>query len=101
MNEPDLQPPGLQILRTTVYFDASTGVIVHVHRIAAAAGDELDDARIEEEAAIFEESLERRHGRQLDRITVDEETLQEAASPAVNLRVDIATRTVVRDDPER
>ena len=100
MNEPDLHPAGLQILRTTVYFDPSTGAIVHVHRIAAAASDELDDTRIEEEAAVFEESLERRHGRQLDRITVNQEAFQEAVSPAVNLRVDIATRTVVRDDPE-
>ena len=89
------EPPGLKVLRSRVYFDPSTGQIVHLHSVVSA--EDLDDARVEDELAAFEESLERRHEQPLDSIDVDDSLLQEAMAPDVTLSVDVGTRELVRD----
>jgi hypothetical protein len=97
MSEPGMSAPGLQILQTRVYYDPQTGDIVHVHRLAVATGDMLEQDRIEEEMAVFEASLEQRHGRPLDHIVVDDAELTAAIAPDVHLRVDLDTRHLVTD----
>jgi hypothetical protein len=78
-----------------VYFDADTGNIIHVHRVVSA--DALEQDRIDEEMAVFEQSIEQRHGRALESLDVDEAELQKAVSPDVVLKVDIANRRLVVD----
>ena len=96
MSEAGLSAPDLQIVQTRVYYDPETGDIVHVHRLAVATGDTLEQDRVEEEMAVFEASLEQRHGRPLDHIVVDDAALVEAVPPDVHLRVDLDTRRLVR-----
>jgi hypothetical protein len=86
--------PDLSIVRATVYYDDETGTVQHVHRIAAASGDDLTEERIEQEVAAFAEYVERRQGRRLPTITVDDEQLQD---PEATLRVDVAARSLIRD----
>src|SRR3954470_17730360 len=95
MAEHPAQPPGLYVHRTRVYFDPESGHIVHVHRLASP--EPLDDARIEEELAIFEESVQRRHGVELDSIDVDEADFEASVGPDVSLRVDVARRALVTE----
>jgi|SRR4051812_20264735 len=99
MSDDLAQPPGLRIHRTRVYFDPESGRIVHVHRLASA--DPLDEARIEEELAAFEESVQQRHGVQLDSIDVDEADFEASVSPDVSLRVDVARRALVTETTPR
>ena len=95
MTEYPSDAPGLRILRSRVYFDADTGDIVHVHRLASA--DALDEDRIEEELAVFEQSIEERHGRALASLDVDEAELEKAVSPDVVLKVDTNEQRLVID----
>ena len=95
MSMPD---EGLRIVRTRVYYDATTGEIVHVHRLAAAADEPLDERRMDEEMAVFEGTLAQRHDRPLEHIAVDDDAVQQAVAPDVNFRVDVRTRQLVRTD---
>src|SRR3954470_510879 len=95
MSERPAQPPGLYVDRTRVYFDPESGRIVHVHRLASP--EPLDEARIEEELSIFEESVERRHAVALDSIDVDEADFEASVGPDVSLRVDVARHALVTE----
>jgi hypothetical protein len=85
----------LRVLRTRVYFDPESGRIVHVHRLVSA--EELDDARVEEELAAFDQSLEQRHEAPLDNLDVDDDALQESMRANVTLRVDVDSRRLVTE----
>jgi hypothetical protein len=96
MSEQNSGPGALRIIRAHVYYDPQSGDIVHVHRIAVPAGEELDEERIAEEVAIFEGSLVRQHGRVLPRIETDDAVLREAMAPGASLRVDLTEARLVR-----
>jgi len=89
------ETPGLTIVRTRAYFDPETGQIIHVHRVASAGP--LTDEQVNEELDAFAASIEQRHGRVLDSVDVDETEFATSLSPEVLLRVDVATRRLIRD----
>lgn len=98
MTEQPSGPEGtLQVQQIRVYYDPESGQIVHVHQLVAIADEPLDERRINEEMTAFEESLRERHAAALEYLIVDEALLQEAVSPAVNLRVDVPEKRLIRD----
>jgi hypothetical protein len=98
MSGPTDTDAGLRVQQIRVYFDPTSGEIVHVHQLLAPAGDPLDEQRIEDEMQAFEESVRDRHSEGLEYIVVDDELVREAVSPEVNLRVDVSRRKLVREE---
>lgn len=92
-------PGALEILQTRVYYEAESGEIVHVHRLAVPVGEALDADRIQDEMSTFESSIEQRHGRILKAIDVEESTFDEARGGNISFRVDVDAKRVLRADP--
>lgn len=93
MNDEAPEGLGVRALRTRVYYDPESGQVVHVHRLVSP--EDLDDARIEEELAAFEESLEQRHAVPLESVDVDDAELQQLTASNAAFRVDVAARRLV------
>jgi hypothetical protein len=94
MSENLQETPGLSIARTRVYFDPETGQIIHVHQVASAGT--LTEEQVNEELDAFAASIQRRHGRVLDRIDVQEAEFA-SLSPEARLNVDVTARRLTRD----
>jgi hypothetical protein len=79
-------------VETRVYFDAASGEAVHVHRLAVAPDQEVDDD-LRRGADAFDKWLRSRYlDRELDFVEVEESDLQ-GEGP---ISVDITSRTLVR-----
>ena len=62
MSDQPMLPDGLEIKQTRVYYDPSSGDVVHVHQLVSAPGEELGAQRVEEEMKTFEEALRQERG---------------------------------------
>lgn len=94
MSEVPLDPDGLSIQQTRVYYDRASGQVVHIHSLVTPPDEELDAERVEEEMAEFARALADRHERDLGFIVVDEAELLDASSPNLDLFVDTETKRI-------
>lgn len=99
MSDEPAPPEGPQIEQSRVYYDPSSGEVVHVHQLIRAAGEELDRDQVEDEMNAFEEAVRQRHG-DLAYLVVQSEDLPTSGEP---IRVDVKQQKLVRarrpDDP--
>lgn len=83
--------PGLRIVETRAYFDAASGEVVHIHRLAVGLDQDPDDD-LRRGADTFDKWLRSQHARELDFIQVDESDLVGGGRISVNTD----SRTLIR-----
>ncbi|MEV6850921.1 hypothetical protein [Actinoplanes sp. NPDC051411] len=80
---------GLRVMETRVYYDAISGDVVHVHRLAVGAGQEVDE-NLRKGLEAFDQWLRSQHEREIDFLNAGDSDL-----PAGPIRVDVNTRTIM------
>jgi hypothetical protein len=91
------QPQGLHVEASRVYYDPTSGEVVHVHRLVSAPGERLGEQAINREMNAFAESLRQRHTRELEVLAVEEAELNQLISGGGRLRVEAEARRLVTD----
>jgi hypothetical protein len=96
MSEQPAGPPGLEVLETRVYYDPTTGKVLHVHQLVSAPGEPLSADRVDAEMKTIEDSL-RRQSADLDYLIVDADELRRFGGGVV---VDVERKKLAqRSDP--
>ena len=95
MSKQPRSPEGLKVHQIRVYYDPSSGNVVHVHQLVTPPGESLNEQRIAEEMNIFEKTLRQRHDIGLEYLVIDESELQRASGPEGNLRVDVPAKRLI------
>lgn len=91
---PNQPEPGedLRVVKARVYFDTSTGEVIHIHQLAAGKGQELPATEVEMEMGAFEEHLRTTTSSSVDFVDVEPTEIIEGAVR----RVDPVTKTISR-----
>ena len=92
MSEQPAGPPGLQVHETRVYYDPSTGKVLHVHQLVSAPGEPLSADHIAAEMKSFENTLRQRSA-DLDYLVLDIDDLSEFGDGVV---VDVQQKKLVQ-----
>jgi hypothetical protein len=79
----------LRVVETRVYYDATSGDVVHVHRLAVGADQEVDE-NLRQGVEEFDRWLRSQHGPELDFIKAGDADL-----PHGPIRVDVDSRTII------
>ena len=87
---------GLRVVETRVYYDTSSGDVLHVHRLAVAPGQEVDD-HLRRGVDAFDQWLRSQHDVALGFLRVEESDLPSSGP----LRVDVASSSLVVSDAPR
>jgi len=96
MSEQPAMPLGLEVHETRVYYDPSTGKVLHVHQLVSTPGEPLSADRIDAEMKTFEDALRQRSA-DLDYLIVDVDELSRFGD---GVAVDVQRKKLVqRSDP--
>jgi hypothetical protein len=82
---------GLHVLEARVYYDATSGDVIHVHRLAVESDNDADE-NLRQGVETFDQWLRSQHDGELDFLVVSETDIPEKGP----ILVDINSRTLTR-----